>query len=186
MQMDVLAGLTGVAQDRSRFILPKSKRLITEAGVYGDNSDVMSLESEFSGRGYGGVRSRIRRHENVVGVELRLDVVIFDDGLCVGSDEFGLVESVIEVLEQQRSAAQQVVEALRNNASRGHVFEIVRPLANRARVEAGGGFGHLLRIFARRAIDDLVEKSGPELAGRFEHFAQASALPLHRPSSTSK
>jgi hypothetical protein len=53
MQMDVLTGRAGVTRDRGSFFLPGSKRLITQEGMFGDNSDVLPAESESHGGGYG-------------------------------------------------------------------------------------------------------------------------------------
>ena len=45
MQMDVLSGRAGITRDLFSFILPGSKRLITQEGMFGDNSDVLPPES---------------------------------------------------------------------------------------------------------------------------------------------
>jgi hypothetical protein len=168
--------------------------IITEDGVFGDNSDVMPRESDARGGGFGhgGVGGGPKRwrtgDEEVTRTELHLDAVLFEDGLCVGPDEFGMFESVMKALDRQRRTAQEIVEALRNNASHGRLFEILRPLASRAGGEGGIGHPQLLWIFANRAIDDLVNKSGPELLARFEllapfePLAQPSPIRLHRPS----
>ena len=49
MQMDVLTGRAEVSKDRFSFILPGSKRLITQNGMFGDNSDVLPPESASRG-----------------------------------------------------------------------------------------------------------------------------------------
>ena len=99
MQMDILAGRTGVTRDRASFILPNSKRLITEAGVFGDNSDVMPPESDAREGGlvHGGVGGGPKRwrtgEEEVTRTELHLDVVLFEDGLCVGPTSLGCLRA---------------------------------------------------------------------------------------------
>jgi len=125
-------------------------------------------------------------HEGIVGIELDLDVVIFEDGLCVGSDEFGLFENIAQELERQRNTAQEVVDALRSGASIGQVFEIVRPLARYVGPEtaADGRARHstqLLSMFANMAIHHLVQASDPELVAWFERAAQPSPIQLRRP-----
>ena len=139
-QMDVLAGRTRVAPDPVSFILPGSKRLITEAGMFGDNTDVLAREPRTRGVAGGGgrgagwaFRGRGARsngpEEQVTGIELQLDFVVFEDGLCVGPDEANLFENLTADLEQRRSAVDQIVRELRAGASPGRIFEILRPLA---------------------------------------------------------
>ena len=124
-------------------------------------------------------------HEGIVGIELDLDVVIFEDGLCVGSDEFGLFENVVQELERQCNTAQEVVEALRSGASIGRVFEIVRPLARqigpRTDARRARHSVQLLSMFANMAIHHLVHASDPELLAWFERAAQLSPIQLRRP-----
>jgi hypothetical protein len=179
MQLDVLAGRTSVIRDRSSFILPGSKRLIIQDGIFGDNLDVLPPEPASHGGGWSG--SGAGRHsrvggEEIVGIELQLDVVFFDDGLCVGPDESDLFGSVTGDLDRQRDAAVRIVEALRDGASAGRVFDILRPLAR----HTGGKAGHLLSMFANTAIHRLVNASDPELMAWFEHAAQPSTLRLRR------
>jgi hypothetical protein len=177
LQMDVLAGRTRATRDRTSFILPNSKRLISEDGLWGDNFDVIAPESDARGVGLGhgggrGARRPRRGPDSPAEIELRLDVVFFEDGLCVGPDESKLFESVIEALDRQRRTAQEIVEALRNNAPIGRLFEILRPPASRSGAEH---HPPLVWMFARRAIDDLVNKSGPELFASFELLLRPSA-----------
>jgi hypothetical protein len=191
MQMDVLTGRASVTRDRGSFILPGSKRLITLDGMFGDNSDVLPAESASHGGGCGGIRggagmSRVRGQEEIVGIELYLDVVVLEDGLCIGPDDFGLFENLVEDLKRQRDAAQEVAEALRNGASIGHAFEIVRPLARHIGPESAASrlawHSQLLSMFAGMAIHQLVHGSESEVLGWFEKAAQPSPVQLHRPS----
>ncbi len=189
MQMDVLAGRTEVTRDRFSFILPGSKRLITEDGMFGDNFDVLPPESgpvrgSIVGSGGGG---HLRAGEKeIVAIELYLDVAIFEDGLCVGPDEFGLFQSVTEGLQQQRGTAQEIVETLRRGESVGRVFEILRPLAShtppapatrRARHPA-----RTLSMFASTAIHHLIDMTDSDVMAWFEQAAQPPRISLHRPS----
>jgi hypothetical protein len=90
--------------------------------MFGDNADALPAESGSHGGGYGGIggsgrMSRREGQEEIVCTELYLNAAIFDDGLCVGPDDFGLFENLTRDLERQRVTAQEVVEALRNEAS---------------------------------------------------------------------
>jgi hypothetical protein len=120
-------------------------------------------------------------------IELQLDVAFLEDGLCVGPDEFGMFESVTGDLERQRTAALEIKQTLRDGASRGAVFEILRPLAMRGShsTEAGGRHrtepSPLLPMFANMAIHRLVNASDAELLAWFEAIAQPTAIRLHRP-----
>ena len=189
IQMDVLTGRTGVVRDRFSFILPGSKRLITVDGMFGDNFDVLPSESAPTGGGFMGAvgRGGMRRgadEEEIIGTELGLDTVFFEDGLCVGPDEFGLFESVTEEIRQQHRVAQEILEALRKGEAIGRVFEILRPLACRTRPAArqhDRNPSGLLSMFANTAIHHLVNMSDPELLAWFEVSAQPSRIPLHRP-----
>jgi hypothetical protein len=159
--------------------------------MFGDNSDVLPAESAshdgcYGGLGGGGKMPRREGREEIVCTELYLNAAIFDDGLCVGPDDFGLFENLARDLERQRDTAQEVVEALRNEASIGRVFEIVRPLARHIGPEtAASRFAwnsQLLSMFANMAIHHLVHTSDPELLAWFEKAAQPSPIQLHRPS----
>ena len=63
LQMDVLCGLAQVPRDWASFILPGSKRLLTEEGVFGDNLDVLPPDTTsptggFIGAGASGFHRR--------------------------------------------------------------------------------------------------------------------------------
>ncbi len=130
MQMDVLSGRSQAVRDLGSFILSGSKRLITEEGTFGNNLDVLQPhELPPHGAGYmaaGGGRGFGREisHERIGAIELSLDVAVFEDGLCVGSDEFGLFDSMTEGLERQRSAAEEAAKALRRGASEGQTGDL--------------------------------------------------------------
>lgn len=189
MQMDALTGRSGVAHDRGSFILSGSKRLITQEGMFGDNFDVIPESGIHSGSYVGmGAAGRLRTgpdDQKVARIELYLDVVFFDDGLCVGPDEFSLFESVTDDLELRGKTAQEIVEALRNGTSAGRVFEMLQPLARHGGPDAiGVRRGHprpLLTMFANMAINRLINLSGPELLAWFEGASAPSPIRLHRP-----
>ncbi len=191
MQMDVLSGRSQAVRDLGSFILSGSKRLITEEGTFGNNLDVLQPhELPPHGAGYmaaGGGRGFGREisHERIGAVELSLDVAIFEDGLCVGPDEFGLFDSMTEGFERQRSAAEEAAKALRGGASEGQVFEILRPLAHHIAPPPGSGHrdpSSVTSIFANMAIHRLVHASASELLAWFEQSAKPASLHLRRPS----
>jgi hypothetical protein len=192
MQMEVLSGRVPVLRDRASFILPGSKRLITEQGIFGDNLDVLQLNSIPQSGGFIGTGAsgfiRSKSYAETKSIDLQLDVVFFEDGLCVGPDESGLYESITADLDRQRSSAQKILDSLRNGASPGQVFEILRPLARRERPEDRSGrhvrerSSPFLPIFANMAIHRLVNMDGSQLLPWFEQYAQAPSLQLHRPS----
>ena len=87
MQLDVLTGRSPLNRDLGTFILPGSKRLITERGMFGSNLDVLGRDQFGGGGGYmgagGGGFRRDRDLEKIVTVELVLDLAILEDGaLC--------------------------------------------------------------------------------------------------------
>lgn len=186
MQMEALTGRAEVSKDRYSFILPGSKRLITEKGMFGDNSDVLPPDS--AARGGGGVGwgggGRIRRgpgQEEITDIELGLDIVFFEDGLCVGPDEFGLFNSVFQDLQRQCTVAQQILEMLERGESIGQVFELLRPLAQHTRT-VGAHPSRMLSMFANTAIHNLINMRHPDLLTWFERSAQPSRIELHRPA----
>jgi hypothetical protein len=189
IQMDILTGRQPVPQDRSSTILPGSKRLIAPEGIFGDNLDVLPANLAVNSGGWlGGAGHGTTRglKQEVIQIELQLDVVFFDDGLCVGPDEWGLFMEVRENLQRQLQAAGQVVAALREGESVGSAFEILRPLARRQQPHTGAGrsAGHhqsFLPMFARMAIDRLVNASDPEILIWFEEAARPFTVRLRRP-----
>jgi hypothetical protein len=123
------------------------------------------------------------RDKPIAAVELCLDFAILEDGLCLGPDESGLFGSLTEDLELHRRTAQEVVPALRNGASEGRAFEILRPLARNTPPPPPSGRQRapVNHIFANMAIWQLVNASPPDLLAWFERTVQ-SPLRLHRPS----
>jgi len=191
-QREVLSGRSKVGRDLGTFILPDSKRLITEQGMFGNNLDVLSPDELVHSQGYCGVSGaggggfRAGAEVEHTTVKLSLDLVILEDGLCVGPDESGLFAALNEFLELQRSTAQEAAAELRNGASAGRIFEIVRPLARHRRPEVGPDGRprqtmSLLLGFGNEAIHRLVNASTPELLAWFENAAQAPLLQLRRP-----
>jgi hypothetical protein len=185
IQFDIFSGREAVTTARNSGILPGSKRLITESGMFGDNTDVLPPPFGESG-GIGGSRTARTDHE-VTAVDLQLDVVFFEDGLCVGPDEFALFDNIVEQLEQQRSISQQIAEALRGGALRGHIFEMLYPLARREGSEQSPDGcmkypANILHMFSNMAIHHLVHASDSDLLAWFEAGARPSPISLHRPS----
>jgi hypothetical protein len=129
------------------------------------------------GGGWGGSR-RVRVREETAAVELCLDLAIFEDGLCIGPDEFGLFDRLIQALKRQRSAVQDAVTVLRKGGSVGQVFEVIRQLADGERDKAPMP---ILGTFLNICAHMLMWTGSAELLAWFESFAEACSLPLRRP-----
>jgi hypothetical protein len=188
-QREVLSGRSKVVQDLGTFILPGSKRLITEQGIFGNNLDVLTAEELPRSKGYcGGFGSsdRIRESSDAAEAELVLDFAVLEDGLCGGPDESGLYEALNESLDSQVAAAQEAAAALRAGASEGAVFEIIRPLARHSVPEPGSDWKRrralpFLQVFGNEAVHQLINADRAGLTAFFEKSAQPRALQLHRP-----
>ena len=145
-----------------------------------------------------GINSRDPDHD-VVRVQLALDVAIFEDGLCVGPDESALRESLIGQIERQKQVADQIVHALRDGAPPGRIFEMLRPLArhwppvpsasavamNDRQAAGSSPEGHrqapLLSMFARTALNQLINADDAALPDWFEAAAAISPVRLRQP-----
>ena len=186
IQLDVLSGRSEVVQDIGTFILPGSKRLITEHGMFGNNLDVLGQDPRPHGGGYGGAAgggTRNATSEKIVAGELILDLAILDDGRCVGPDEYGLFESLIEDLESIRSTADQAAKSLRDGASAGQIFEILRPLARHTPHTAmQRRRSSFLRMFADMGIRQLINDDPPAVERWLETQAQPPRVRLQRVS----
>ena len=184
IQLDVLSGRSELVQDLGTFILPGSKRLITERGMFGNNLDVLGQDPRPHGGGYAravGGGDRNTTSEKIVAVELVLDLAILDDGRCVGPDESGLFESVIEDLERISSTAEQAAKSLRDGATAGQIFEILRPLARHTPPTATPRRrSSFLRMFADMGIHQLVNVDSPALERWLETQAQLRRIRLQR------
>lgn len=186
IQLDVLSGRSEVVQDIGTFILPGSKRLITERGMFGNNLDVLGQDPRPHGGGYvraAGGGTRNATGEKIVAGELVLELAILDDGRCVGPDESGLFESLIEDLERIRSTAEQAAKSLRDGASAGQIFEILRPLARRTPDTATQRRrSSFLSMFADMGIHRLVNDDSPAVERWLETQAQPPRIRLQRVS----
>ena len=186
IQLDVLSGRSEVVQDIGTFILPGSKRLITERGMFGNNLDVLGQDPRPHGGGYVGAAgggTRNATQEKIVAGELILDLAILDDGRCVGPDEYGLFESLIEDLESIRSTAEQAAKSLRDGASAGQIFEMLRPLArHRPHTAMQRRRSSFLRMFADMGIRQLINDDPPAVERWLETQAQPPRIRLQRVS----
>ena len=191
-QMDFLSGQSGVIRDLGTFILPGSKRLITEGRTFGNNLDVLPPETLGCSGGWisggGGRPLRNQVKTEIAEIELVLDFVLLEDGLCVGPDEWGLFESLTEEVRRQLETARDIVAALRNGASPGRIFELLLPLARsrhnppaRGIADPAQSLSPLLAMFGQVAIHRLVDLDGSQLLPWFEQIAQSSPVRLHRP-----
>lgn len=188
-QREILAGRSKAGRDLGTFILPGSKRLITERGMFGNNLDVLTPEELPCARGYcggwGGSNARENTETEVTAVEFVLDLVILEDGLCVGPDESALYEALNEALDAQQASSQEVVKALEAGASVGQIFELVRPLARRTPLpQTNGKPRHsrtILPTFGSEAIHHLIDANDADLLAFFKKAAEPRSLELRRP-----
>ena len=185
MQLDVLAGRASVPPDGSAFILPGSKRLITVDRIFGNNSDVLPpRHPQGGGIGMSGGGRRLADSEETVEIALQLDAVVLDDGLCAGPDESNLLGNLIREIDHERAAAAEAAQALRNGASRGQLFEMLRPLASQTPPpppsEAWRAFRFFQSMFANMAIRRLTDADDADLLPWFESYANATPLSLRR------
>ncbi len=181
MQMDVLSGRAKVVADRASFLLAGSKRLITEEGMLGDNTDVLRVPPSSGSYCWtgGGMRGRDRQREDVVAVALHLDYAFLEDGLCVGPDEAGRFTEITESMAEQRRVAAEIVAVLDRGGTRGAAFDILQPMA-----QEGPGF-RASPMFAHMGISQLTRSEPGELRAWFAAVASSPGLALRRPISSS-
>lgn len=140
--------------------LSGSKRLVTPQGVFGDNSDVLPPEAKPTGfvGSFAGPNRRGAAPQRKF-LEVQLDSVIFDDGLCAGPDQMGIFDTIVSVATEQRRLASEAIALLRSGRGVGTVFELLRGAAQPpgpASIPATPDPLHLLFSFARHAVDRLV------------------------------
>jgi len=192
-QIDVLTGQEKARRELSSFILPGSRRLITEEGIFGDNRDVLGSPPQMPVGGWvsshagggGGRNTGASEFKNrLASVQLELDLAIFEDGLCVGRDETGLRENLTEQVQRRIETAREIVQMLREGATAGQVFDMLRPLARHAPAMMSEGRPHtpLLSMFARSAVNRLMTADDAVFLFWVEASADLSPLRLHPPS----
>lgn len=192
---DVLTGAVPVSPRTSGHIFPGSKRLITTQGVWGDNTDVIAPDANDPRRGVlgsftrsgGGWGFRGPRAAEPVSGDLLLDLAIFEDGLCVGPDRHGGFAALMEDFSERRRVGTEILEALQKGASRGEIFEMVRPLAQgppppAVRMPLARRLPtHAGHQFANTVIHQLVQLDDASLLRMFENAARPIAIELRRP-----
>jgi hypothetical protein len=176
---------------RIRFhpFLAGSKRLVTPAGVFGDNSDVLppdATPSGFVGGFAGGFgRGNTRQPERHL-AEIQLDSVIFADGLCAGPDEMGLLTALDPVATEQQRLASTAAALLRRGATFGEVFDLLRTTARHPGPTSAPQTAdplHLLFSFGRQAVDRLIhaqDERRDELANWFTEQSLQPKVKLRR------
>ncbi len=188
-QREVLTGRSKPGRDLGTFILPGSKRLLTERGIFGNNLDVLTPEelprAQGCCGGWGGSSSRGDAEAEVAVIELVLDLVILEDGACVGPDEFAIYEAVNESLDLLRTTAQEAVRALERGASAGQIFDIIRPLARHFPPQAHAQEHRRPSVtirpsFGSEAVHRLINANATELLAFFQRAAEPRALQLRR------
>ncbi len=174
---------------RFRPFLAGSKRLVTPAGVFGDNSDVLpadAMPSGFAGGFAGGFgRGSMQQPERHL-TEIQMDSVIFADGRCAGPDEMGLLTALDPVATEQRRLASTAAARLRDGGTFGEVFDLLRTTARHpgpASVPQTTDPSHLLFSFGRQAMDRLIhaeEERRDELVKWFDEQSRQPKLKLRR------
>jgi hypothetical protein len=179
-QLDFFMGI-GEVQSKHAWILPGSKRLITEFFFFGSNIDVLG-DSERTGRaggfGFGGSGSRKPQSEPT---ELILDFVIFEDGLFTGPDKQDHFGSIMEGIELQRAVAAEAEQLLRNSATEGQVFDLLLPFVRPVAKFDGARPSWNLPMFSQMAIQQLIRSDRDRLIEWFARYASKSTFSLHRP-----
>lgn len=182
-QMNMLTGKEKAIEDPFSYFLPGSARLITDGRTFGPRPP-----AGFGGGGFvraRRLRSGVRLDKTdpvLVKVELEIDIAILGDGLCVGADEFGLRESLIEQMRRQKDTSIEIVRALREGATRGQIFEMLRPRAQLVSMAPGGCYSQLLKMFADAGIRHLINAPDDRMLAWFEDAANIVPLDLRRPS----
>lgn len=182
-QLEILTGRRRAEDDLHTSILAGSKRLVTERGLFGNNSDVLPSNQRggICGGFGGGTSSRRDGRHELLSTELSVDFAILEDGLCVGPDTSGMFASLLESLELQRTTADKAARALRSGASEGQVFDLILPLARMTHREADAVYRQtLLPMFTRMAIHQLVDGTRDEQLLWFERFAKPSDFTLRK------
>lgn len=184
-QMNLLTGREKPIADPFLYFLPGSARLITEERTFSvARAQGMGGGGGFvrTGRPIAAEGAPARVEPAIVKIELEIDIAIFDDGLCVGADENGLREGLIEQMRREKDTGREIVRALREGATRGQIFEMLRPLAQHRSAAPGGGIAQLLSMFARSSIQHLINAPDDRLLDWFEEAANIVPLELRRPA----
>jgi len=162
-----------------------SRRLITWQGTFGWNSDVKPPAVR-SGPSLGWVFRRTpprRDIEDVEGIEVQLDSAFFDDGLCVGPDQWGTFGGVLAAIAEERRLVDQILSRLRAGGTAVDVFAILRPLTIQRTpppVSAAGLGPSLLHGFAFAAMHHVTHWDDQRLTDWFSEIAARQKLHLRR------
>jgi hypothetical protein len=179
--IEVFTGRAEIPRNQFDFILPGSKRFISEGGIAGDNSDVLPAESR--------IQEKLSlpfddclfmfRSEQIATVELALDLIFFEDGLCVGPDEANLFQIVTGDIAEQITVAREIVEMLERGESVERVSAVLKPLT----LKGWDKGGHPTRLLSWYATDALerISAGGSDLLAWFRRSAQPPRVHLHRP-----
>lgn len=164
-----------------RIILSGSKRLITPYGTYGDNSDVMTSRPPTKEEPcfcwpVGGLPEDL---SEIAHVQLELDSVFLDDGLCLGPDRAGTFESLTSGLERRRQLVRTLKHDLASGISRNALIEKLQPHACHVHDPEANG-GRLVRSFARWSIHRLSHATHGELIPWFDSFDIPPQFSYHK------
>lgn len=179
-QIDILTGRNIVTKDVKGLIIPGSKRLFIEEGVIGKNDGVLAADKSNlpEQRPYLSSGRRLPNPE-IVAVELVLDAVFFEDGLCAGPDEHGLFKLASEHIEWQVAKAHEIVLLLQKGEPLERVIEIFRRVTDQG-ASMGDYRAELFYNFAATAIRQAKSAQVSDLLAWFQGIAQPSSLRLRR------
>ncbi len=179
-QFDALLGRGGIQPHHNSFILPGSQRLILTESVYGDNNDVIPPEVRMGGSFAGAARSGASsRNVEPTHIELSLDVAFLDDGRVIGPDESGMLQALTTEFEERRTLAREMAAALRNKATPGVLFDMLRPFAQGALHPANGGYP-VRHHFIHMAMHTLLHQDIESIRIWADKEAQPPRLQLRR------
>lgn len=180
-QAEALRGRGTLDPHMNGFVLPRSQRLITQDGVYGDNEDVMGPEMRRQGGVFAGAgRAGFRGGGFIpVRIELLLDVAMLEDGRALGPDESGMVDAVVTTLDEQRRVAIAMLAAMAEGTTRGQLFDMIRPLAQgRRRTESMDL--PLREMFLHVAPRMLLQEEDDALSRWLESLVEAPRITWRR------
>lgn len=179
MQLEFFLGRP--MEDDYNFIAPRSRRLITEEGMFGDNFDVLPMpqgRGGFGGAGGGG-GSRMGGDESAP-VSLGMDFVILDDGRFAGPDRWGRFVSMQQDLDHLAELSASAARLLREGSTAGAVFDLLHPHVHRAPTSPMQAMSGLLELFAKCSIAQLSRMPREDMMDWFDGRSRRGTFPLRR------
>lgn len=177
--LGLLSGDRGLRLDDNSLILPGSKRLISETGVWGNNYDVAPPpRGPTGGAAFGGSRLAC---PDAASRHIQVDLAIFEGGECAGPDEFGAFSILMSDLQTRRELAIEILSAIRKGVTREELYQRLSPIASRhTSPERGHHPNFILRNFATEVSRRLTDREDFALADWLEEQARPPRLELRR------